>query len=42
MNEESVTNCLTYFQENKAQRESKTYEPVQSSMYANQQQSIAE
>ena len=41
MNEESVNNCLGYFQENKAQRESKTYEPVQQSMYA-QQQSLAE
>ena len=33
MNEESVTNCLNYFHENKQQRESRTYEPVQQSMY---------
>ena len=33
MNEESVQNCLTYFHEQKEQRESRTYEPVQQSFY---------
>ena len=42
MNEESVQNCLSYFQDAKRQRESATYEPVQSSMQAAQMQSMAE
>ena len=36
MNEESVQNCLNYFHENRQQRESRTYEPVQQSMYMQQ------
>ena len=37
MNEESVQNCLNYFHEHKEQRESRTYEPVQQSMFLQHQ-----
>ena len=37
MNEESVQNCLSYFHEAKAQQQSRTYEPVQTSMAITQQ-----